>query len=164
MKEECWMQAAAIFSQLDQLYHIDEQLAKTQDSKAVVGMINNAEIYFQALREDPAHPGRAYYTEQETEEVAHNIHWLKSMAESGGGIELPLRVLKDKLFNMAVNKAVLCECGAAPRELPTFQGYTVDNRLKEFRKLELGKEPVFVPFDSTEGQKLLEEIERAGLI
>ena len=40
--------------------------------------------------------------------------------------------------------------------LPTFEGYTVDIRLKEFRKVDphLGME--FVPFDSHEGDRLLD--------
>lgn len=47
-----------------------------------------------------------------------------------------------------------------PRKLPTFKGYTFDTRLKEFRKLELGKPPEFIPFGSPEGRKLLEEIRK----
>ncbi len=49
-----------------------------------------------------------------------------------------------------------------PRKLPTFKGYTFDTRLKEFRKMELGKLPEFIPFGSTEGRKLLEEMRKGG--
>jgi hypothetical protein len=42
-----------------------------------------------------------------------------------------------------------------PRALPVFEGYTVDERLGEFRKLSLGSMPEFVPFESTKGQGLL---------
>ena len=42
-----------------------------------------------------------------------------------------------------------------PRELQTFKGYTVDYRLKEFRKAEHGKTLEFIPFDSPKGQELL---------
>ena len=33
-------------------------------------------------------------------------------------------------------------------KLPTFNGYTVDARLKEFRKVEYGKSLEFIPFES----------------
>src|SRR5687768_15112791 len=35
-----------------------------------------------------------------------------------------------------------------PYQLPTFKGYIVDMRLREFRKATLGEEIEFVPFDS----------------
>lgn len=42
------------------------------------------------------------------------------------------------------------------RELPKVDGYTVDERLREFRKLQLGHQD-FIPFDSPEGRKLLDK-------
>jgi len=46
------------------------------------------------------------------------------------------------------------------KELPTFKGYTVDTRLKQFRKVDRSKPSIdFVDFDSEEGQELLEEYE-----
>jgi len=45
-------------------------------------------------------------------------------------------------------------------ELPKFKGYTVDNRLRQFRKVNMEKPSIdFVDFDSEEGQELLEEME-----
>ncbi len=44
------------------------------------------------------------------------------------------------------------------RGLKTFQGYTVDLRLLEFRKATYGKELVFVPFNSPKGKKLLAQM------
>lgn len=41
------------------------------------------------------------------------------------------------------------------RILPTFKGYTVDVRLREFRRIYKTKFPVFIPFDSDEGDTLL---------
>lgn len=41
--------------------------------------------------------------------------------------------------------------------LPTFKGYTVDLRLKEFRKAESDQRLEFIPFDSVEGELLLED-------
>lgn len=41
------------------------------------------------------------------------------------------------------------------RILPTIKGYTVDMRLKEFRKAIWGQELEFIPFTSTKGRKLL---------
>ena len=41
------------------------------------------------------------------------------------------------------------------RKLKTFNGYTVDLRLQEFRKIPYGKLPEFIAFTSTKGQKLL---------
>ena len=43
------------------------------------------------------------------------------------------------------------------RKLPTFKGYTVDLKLKEFRKAIYGKALEFLPFDSEKGQKLITE-------
>jgi hypothetical protein len=47
-----------------------------------------------------------------------------------------------------------------PFQLPTFNGYTVDARLRQFRKVERGDSPKleFINFDSEEGQGLLEEV------
>jgi hypothetical protein len=44
-----------------------------------------------------------------------------------------------------------------PTALPTIDGYTIDVRLKEFRKMNLGEEPEFISFDSEKGQELLKE-------
>ena len=40
--------------------------------------------------------------------------------------------------------------------LPIFQGYTVDVRLKEFRRADPNKGLEFVNFDSSKGETLLE--------
>ncbi len=42
--------------------------------------------------------------------------------------------------------------------LPTFKGYTVDMRLKEFRRAIPHGTLEFIPFDTTKGEKLLEEM------
>jgi len=48
------------------------------------------------------------------------------------------------------------------KELPTFKGYTVDKRIKQFRKVDRNKPSIdFVDFDSEEGQELLAEYEEA---
>jgi len=41
------------------------------------------------------------------------------------------------------------------RKLKTFNGYTVDLRLQEFRKVPYDDLPEFIAFTSTKGQKLL---------
>ena len=41
------------------------------------------------------------------------------------------------------------------RKLKDFQGYTVDLRLQQFRKMEYGKLPEFIEFASPKGQTLL---------
>jgi len=41
--------------------------------------------------------------------------------------------------------------------LPTFKGYTVDIRLKQFRKVSPGLKIRFIDFDSPKGNKLLAE-------
>ena len=43
------------------------------------------------------------------------------------------------------------------RELPAFKGYTVDIRLKQFRKMTFGQMPEFIEFDSPKGKPILEE-------
>jgi len=41
------------------------------------------------------------------------------------------------------------------RALPVFDGFTVDLRLREFRKVDRERGLVFVRFDSPEGERLL---------
>jgi hypothetical protein len=45
-----------------------------------------------------------------------------------------------------------------PYQLPTFKGYTVDMRLREFRKATIGEVLQFIPFNSPEGKKLFAEL------
>ena len=48
------------------------------------------------------------------------------------------------------------------KELPSFKGYTVDERLRQFRKVDKNKPSIdFVDFDSEKGQELLEEYEES---
>lgn len=47
------------------------------------------------------------------------------------------------------------------RKLKEFQGYTVDLRLRQFRKMEYGKQPLFIEFASHEGRKLLSQMHEA---
>ena len=42
-------------------------------------------------------------------------------------------------------------------KLPTFMGYTIDARLREFRKAEYGKCLEFIPFDSPKGRALMKK-------
>ena len=48
--------------------------------------------------------------------------------------------------------------------LPIFKEYTVDERLREFRKMVYGKPLVFIPFNSVKGQELLAEMEKSKRI
>jgi len=50
------------------------------------------------------------------------------------------------------------DVGHGPRKLPEFKGYTIDYRLRQFRKAELGRSLEFISFDSPEGQKLLADM------
>lgn len=45
-----------------------------------------------------------------------------------------------------------------PFELPTFKGYTIDPRLKQFRKVIPQESIEFIDFDSKKGQELLSEM------
>ncbi len=45
-----------------------------------------------------------------------------------------------------------------PFELPTFNGYTVDKRLRQFRKVNRETGIEFIEFDSALGQELLDEM------
>ena len=49
------------------------------------------------------------------------------------------------------------------RKLKTFNGYTVDLRLQEFRKIPYGKLPEFRAFTSTKGQKLLAQMHEEAM-
>ena len=44
------------------------------------------------------------------------------------------------------------------RKLKTFKCYVVDLRLQQFRKLEYGKQPQFIEFNSPRGRKLLAQM------
>lgn len=46
----------------------------------------------------------------------------------------------------------------SPFQLPTFDGYTVDPRLKQFRKAVPHSDLEFIDFDSEKGRELLEEM------
>lgn len=41
------------------------------------------------------------------------------------------------------------------KRLPTYRGYIVDVKLREFRKIKYGKTLEFIPFDSEKGDRLL---------
>ncbi len=46
--------------------------------------------------------------------------------------------------------------GNVPFELPTFKGFTIDLRLREFRKVDVFNGGIkFIPFDSPKGKELL---------
>lgn len=62
------------------------------------------------------------------------------------------------MIKMSENKAP----AESPRVLPIFRGYTVDERLQEFRKMIYGKKPEFIPFSSEKGQILLGKRGRSG--
>ena len=49
----------------------------------------------------------------------------------------------------------------SPFELPTFNGWTIDARLRQFRKVEQGENPKieFIDFDSEKGRELIEEMQ-----
>lgn len=48
------------------------------------------------------------------------------------------------------------------RRLPTFDGYTIDARLREFRKASAEGLPEFIPFDSEQGSRLVVRLIMAG--
>jgi len=41
-----------------------------------------------------------------------------------------------------------------PKQLPIFKGYTIDVRLRQFRKV-IGQKIIFIEFDSEKGENLL---------
>ena len=50
------------------------------------------------------------------------------------------------------------------KKLPEFKGYTVDEKLRQFRKADRSKPSIeFVEFDSEKGKELLEEYEEDQL-
>ncbi len=49
--------------------------------------------------------------------------------------------------------------GDVPFELPTYRGYTIDKRLRQFRKVIHGCQIEFIEFDSEEGKELLAEMQ-----
>ena len=58
----------------------------------------------------------------------------------------------------------LCQLAYEPeemngvRKLKEFHGYSVDLRLQQFRKMEVGKLPEFIEFNSPKGEKLLAQM------
>ena len=74
-------------------------------------------------------------------------------------LELLINNIKREKINTQLNTK---QEGKMVKELPTFKGYTVDERLKQFRKVDKGKPSIdFVDFDSEEGQELLELYEES---
>lgn len=66
-----------------------------------------------------------------------------------------------------MNKVYLCELCIkeySPEEikgvrvLKVFEGYTIDLRLQQFRKIEMDKLPEFIEFESEKGQELLSKM------
>ena len=49
------------------------------------------------------------------------------------------------------------------RKLGTFKGYTVDFRLKQFRKIPHTKLPEFIDFTSAEGEELVAQMHEAAI-
>lgn len=49
-------------------------------------------------------------------------------------------------------------------KLPVYKGYTIDYRCKEFRKINWGELPEWIPFDSDKGDRLLCELIKKDLI
>ncbi|MFH1664076.1 MAG: hypothetical protein ABH986_04695, partial [archaeon] len=47
------------------------------------------------------------------------------------------------------------------RVLPVFRGFTVDLRLRQFRKVTKKRELIFIDFDSPEGDQLLADLIRS---
>lgn len=46
-------------------------------------------------------------------------------------------------------------------KLPEFNGYTVDEKLKQFRKVDRDEPSIeFIDFDSEKGQELLDEMQK----
>jgi len=74
-------------------------------------------------------------------------HLMKVKAALEKGLSVPQKVLAD--YPELHSKA------PSVRQLPVFKGWTVDHRLKEFRKLQYGKKYEVLPFDSPKGQELL---------
>lgn len=50
--------------------------------------------------------------------------------------------------------------GESPFQLPVFNGFTVDKRLRQFRKAVPHSVLEFIEFDSVQGKKLLEEMRK----
>jgi hypothetical protein len=46
----------------------------------------------------------------------------------------------------------------SPFELPTYRGFTIDKRLRQFRQVKQDYQIEFIEFDSEQGQELLEEM------
>ena len=71
-----------------------------------------------------------------------------------------IREMRESLIRTQENlqKAIDKLEKGSPKKLPVFKGYTVDERLQEFRKVEYGKTVEFIPFDSPKGQNLLSDM------
>jgi hypothetical protein len=79
--------------------------------------------------------------------LCEKMHWDGNLITQGEKAEA--RVEKTKQNDRKANIAVT---------LPIFQGYTVDEKLREFRKILPGRKMEFVPFDSERGVQLRSEM------
>jgi hypothetical protein len=71
--------------------------------------------------------------------------------------------MRDSIFSEDLNtSAIKLQEVKMIKQLPTFKGYTVDEKLRQFRKVDKSKPSIdFVEFDSDKGQALLEEYEES---
>lgn len=71
-------------------------------------------------------------------------------------------VVHERLFDLRYRLDLAEEDKSGVKRLPSFLGYTKDDRLKQFRRVVMkdGEPDIeFVPFNSPKGQDLLERIE-----
>ena len=69
-----------------------------------------------------------------------------------------------------MNSCYICECVFGPKalvedvnELQSFNGYMVDFRLRQFRKIPLDALPEFIDFDSPQGLQLCAAMHDAAM-
>jgi len=83
-----------------------------------------------------------------------------SREDAGGWVALRAEYLRDMFCTIEPDDP---KGDREPYQLPTFKGYTVDMRLREFRKASFGEKIEFIPFDSPEGKELLGRLKSFAL-
>jgi hypothetical protein len=98
------------------------------------------------------------------------IYLLQSLAHSANAGQLFFGLRREAIYVDEVYICELCLQAYEPeevvpggiRKLKEFKGYTVDLRLRQFRKVPYDKLPEFIDFDSPGGKRLLAQMHEAA--
>ena len=78
--------------------------------------LDRHKAYFKGVKERPEHPERTFITGEQAEAIVGQLDRAKLSAEKKFTPWIPLLNLRRTFFNIAVDRAVACECDKQPPE------------------------------------------------